>query len=140
MATKTSPLTRFWSLINQYKKRIRLIYYYAIVSGIVNLSLPLGIQAIINYLQTGEMTTSWIVLVIFVLIGIALSGLIQVNQIKIVEDIQQDIFARSAFEFAFRIPKIKQLQLDKVHAPELVNRFFDVLTIQKGLPKILIDY
>ncbi|MGY5351491.1 peptidase domain-containing ABC transporter [Wenyingzhuangia sp. IMCC45533] len=110
------------------------------MSGIVNLSLPLGIQAIINYLQTGELTTSWIVLVVFVLIGIAISGKIQINQLRIVEDIQQDIFARSAFEFAFRVPKIKQLSLDKIHAPELVNRFFDVLTIQKGMPKILIDF
>lgn len=135
-----SPLVRFWNLIKPYKKPIRLIYYYAIISGVVNLSLPLGIQAIINYLQTGELTTSWIVLVVFVLIGIAITGKIQINQLRIVEDIQQDIFAKSAFEFAYRIPKIKQINLDKVHAPELVNRFFDVLTIQKGLPKILIDF
>ncbi|SHH63704.1 peptidase domain-containing ABC transporter [Wenyingzhuangia marina] len=135
-----SPLVRFWNLIKPYKKPIRLIYYYAIISGVVNLSLPLGIQAIINYLQTGELTTSWIVLVAFVLTGIAISGKIQINQLRIVENIQQDIFAKSAFEFAYRIPKIKQINLDKVHAPELVNRFFDVLTIQKGLPKILIDF
>ncbi|ANW96446.1 ABC transporter ATP-binding protein [Wenyingzhuangia fucanilytica] len=135
-----SPLVRFWRLINQYKKQIRLIYYYAIISGVVNLSLPLGIQAIINYLQTGELTTSWIVLVVFVLIGIAITGKIQINQLRIVEDIQQDIFAKSAFEFAYRIPKISRVNLDKVHAPELVNRFFDILTIQKGLPKILIDF
>jgi len=140
MSSKTSPLVRFWNLINQYKKEIKLIYYYAVISGVVNLSLPLGIQAIINYLQTGEFTTSWVVLVVFVLIGIAISGVIQINQLRIVEDIQQDIFAKSAFEFTYRIPKIKQLHLDKLHAPELVNRFFDVLTIQKGLPKILIDF
>jgi ABC-type bacteriocin/lantibiotic exporter with double-glycine peptidase domain len=95
-----SPLVRFWKLINPYKKSIRLIYYYAIISGVVNLSLPLGIQAIINYLQTGELTTSWIVLVVFVLIGIATNGKIQINQLRIVEDIQQSIFAKSAFEFA----------------------------------------
>lgn len=140
MATEISPLVRFWKLINQYKKPIRLIYYYAIISGLVNLSLPIGIQAIINYLQTGELTTSWVVLVSFVLIGIAINGKIQINQLRIVEDIQQDIFAKSAFEFAYRIPKIKQLNFDKIHVPELVNRFFDVLTIQKGLPKILIDF
>ncbi|MGY6650175.1 peptidase domain-containing ABC transporter [Wenyingzhuangia sp. IMCC45574] len=140
MATETSPLVRFWTLIRQYKKKIRLIYYYAIVSGLVNLSLPLGIQAIINYLQTGELTTSWVVLVSFVLVGIAINGKVQINQMRIVEDIQQDIFARSAFEFAYRIPKIKQLNFDKIHVPEMVNRFFDVLTIQKGLPKILIDF
>ena len=107
---------------------------------LVNLSLPLGIQAIINYLQTGEMTSSWVVLVAFVLIGYAVTGFVQILQLRIVENIQQDLFARSAFEFAYRIPKINRLQLDKKHAPELINRFFDTLTIQKGLPKILIDF
>ncbi|MDX1666798.1 MAG: ATP-binding cassette domain-containing protein [Saprospiraceae bacterium] len=135
-----SPITRFWRLLRQYKPELRQIYAYAVFNGMVNLTLPLGIQAIINYLQTGELTSSWIVLVSFVLIGIAITGTLQVLQLRIVENIQQDLFARSAFEFAYRIPKINLMQMDKIHAPELVNRFFDTLTIQKGLPKILIDF
>ncbi len=135
-----SSVKRFWNLLSQYKHEIRQIYIYAIFIGMVNLTLPLGIQAIINYIQTGEVTSSWIVLVGFVLIGIAITGTLQVVQLRIVENIQQDLFARSAFEFAYRIPKITFFQLDKIHAPELANRFFDTLTIQKGLPKILIDF
>ena len=135
-----SPIQRFWNLLKQYKPELRQIYAYAIFNGLVNLSLPLGIQAIINYIQTREMSSAWVVLVSFVLLGIAISGLLQVLQLRIVENIQQDVFARSAFEFAYRIPKITLKQLDKIHTPELVNRFFDTLTIQKGLPKILIDF
>ncbi|MBT8220028.1 MAG: ABC transporter ATP-binding protein/permease [Bacteroidia bacterium] len=134
------PIGRFWNLLQRYKKEIRLTYVYALFIGIVNLTLPLGIQAIINFLQTGEFTTTWLLLVGFVLVGIAVTGILQVLQLRIVENIQQDLFASSAFEFAYRIPKITFLQLDKIHAPELVNRFFDTLTIQKGLPKILIDF
>ncbi len=137
---KQSPILRFWNLLKKYRAELRQIYTIAIFNGIVNLSLPLGIQAIINYLQTGEMTSAWVVLVCFVLTGIAITGMLQVLQLRIVENIQQDIFASSAFEFAYRIPKISFLQLDKIHAPELMNRFFDTLTIQKGMPKILIDF
>ena len=82
-----------------------------VFNGIVNLTLPLGIQAIINYIQTGEVSSSWIVLVCFVLVGIAVTGILQVLQLRIVENIQQDLFTRSAFEFAYRIPKISFLQL-----------------------------
>ncbi len=135
-----TPTKRFWNLIILYKTRIRQIYIYALFIGIVNLTLPLGIQAIINFLQMGALTSTWIILVGFVLVGIAITGILQVQQLRIVENIQQDLFTRSAFEFAYRIPKISFLQLDKIHAPELVNRFFDTLTIQKGLPKILIDF
>ena len=138
--TIATPIQRFWNVLKPYKLEIRQIYVYAIFIGMVNLSLPLGIQAIINYIQTGELTSSWIVLVCFVLMGIAITGSLQVLQLRIVENMQQDLFTRSAFEFAYRIPKISFLQLDKIHAPELVNRFFDTLTIQKGLPKILIDF
>ncbi len=134
------PVLRFWNLLSQYKPELRQIYIFAVLNGIVNLTLPLGIQAIINFIQAGELTTSWVVLVSFVLVGIAITGFLQVLQLRIVENIQQDLFTKSAFEFAYRIPKISFLQLDKIHAPELVNRFFDTLTIQKGLPKVLIDF
>jgi len=135
-----APIKRFWNLLKQYKISLRQIYVYAFFIGVVNLTLPLGIQAIINFLQMGEITSTWTILVGFVLVGIAVTGILQVQQLRIVENIQQDLFTRSAFEFAYRIPKISFLQLDKIHAPELVNRFFDTLTIQKGLPKILIDF
>lgn len=134
------PIRRFWNLLKKYKLELRQIYAYALFIGIVNLTLPLGIQAIINFLQTGELTSTWIILVCFVLVGIAITGMLQVLQLRVVENIQQDLFANSAFEFAYRIPQITFLQLDKIHAPELANRFFDTLTIQKGLPKILIDF
>ncbi|WP_200977806.1 peptidase domain-containing ABC transporter [Echinicola sp. 20G] len=137
--TKLTPIQRLWRLLKLYKPEIRQIYTYALVIGIVNLSLPLGIQAIINYLQTGELSISWVLLVTIVLVGITAAGLLQVLQLRIVENIQQDIFARSAFEFAFRLPQIKPRELDSQHAPELANRFFDTMTIQKGLPKLLID-
>ncbi|GGF24832.1 peptidase domain-containing ABC transporter [Echinicola rosea] len=134
-----SPLKRLWRLLKLYKPEIRQIYTYAVFIGVVNLSLPLGIQAIINFLQTGQLSSSWFILVIVVLLGIAVAGVLQVLQLRLVENIQQDIFARSAFEFAFRFPKMKAKEVDSIHAPELANRFFDTLTIQKGLPKILID-
>jgi ABC-type bacteriocin/lantibiotic exporter with double-glycine peptidase domain len=135
-----TPSGRFWRLFKLYKKEIQKIYIYALFIGVVNLTLPLGIQASINFLQAGELTTTWLILVGFVLLGITVTGILQVFQLRVVENIQQDLFARSGFDFAFRIPKISFIQLDKVHAPELVNRFFDTLTIQKGLPKILMDF
>jgi len=85
-------------------------------------------------------STAWIVLVAFVTVGIAVSGLITIFQLRITENLQQKIFARAAFEFVFRVPRIKLEELYRFHAPELMNRFFDVVTVQKGLPKILIDF
>ncbi len=141
MDTKTySPVQRFWLLLKPDQKEIKNVYVYAFFYGLVNLSLPLGIQSIINIIQGGQISTSWIVLVAFVILGVAITGVLQVNQLKITENLQQKIFTRAAFEFAYRIPKVKMEALYRHYAPELMNRFFDVISIQKGLSKILIDF
>ena len=61
-------------------------------------------------------------------------------QIRILENMQQKIFTRSSFEFAYRFPKIKSSEFNHYYPPELANRFFDTLTVQKGLAKILLDF
>lgn len=135
-----SPMQRFWRLLSPDRKEIRNVYIYAIFNGLINLSLPLGIQAIINLIQGGQVSTAWVVLVSVVVAGVAATGILQIAQLRITENIQQKIFARSAFEFAFRIPRVKMEAIYKHYAPELMNRFFDTLTVQKGLSKILIDF
>lgn len=135
-----TPLKRFFNLLKVDKQEIFSIYLYALFNGVVTLSIPLGIQAIINFITAGEVSSSWIVLVIFVILGIAFSGVMQIMQLTITENLQQKIFARSAFEFAYRIPRMKMEAIDKSYMPEMVNRFFDTLSIQKGLPKILMDF
>lgn len=89
---KFTPLQRFWKLLKPDAPEIRNIYFYAIFTGLVSLSLPLGIQAIINLIQGGKVSTAWIVLVFFVVFGIAISGLLQIYQLRISENIQQKIF------------------------------------------------
>lgn len=135
-----SPWRRFISLLKLDKKDIRQIFYYAIFAGLVALTLPLGIQAIINLIQGAQVSTSWIILVILVTLGVAFQGILQLMQVRILENMQQKIFTRASFEFAYRFPKIKMEELRNYYPPELANRFFDVLTIQKGLSKILIDF
>ncbi len=137
---KLTPIQRFINLLKVDRQEIISLYVYALFYGIVSLSLPLGIQAIINLIGGGQTSTSWILLVIFVILGVAFTGILQVMQLNISENIQQKIFTRSAFEFAFRIPRIKREAVDKAYIPELVNRFFDTLSVQKGLSKILMDF
>ena len=134
-----NPWKRFVGLLSLEKKDILQITYYAIFSGFMTLTLPLGIQAIINLIQGAQISTSWVVLVILVTLGVAFNGALQLMQLRIIESLQQKIFTRASFELSYRFPKIKMEALRAYYPPELANRFFDTLTIQKGLSKILID-
>lgn len=138
--TELTTTQRFWRLLKPDRKEITNVYVYSIFNGLINLSLPLGIQAIINLIQGGRVSTSWMILVMFVVLGVAITGVLQIYQLRITENLQQKIFSRSAFEFAYRIPKIRMEALYRHYAPELMNRFFDTISVQKGLSKILIDF
>ncbi len=131
---------RLTGMLEMDKRDVYQIFYYAIFAGLVGLSLPLGIQAIINLIQGAQVTSSWILLVVLVTLGVAFAGVLQIMQIRITENIQQKIFTRSSFEFAYRFPKIKMSELRNYYPPELANRFFDTLTVQKSLSKLLVDY
>lgn len=135
-----NPLIRLYNLLKLDKKDIIQIVFYAVFSGLVSLSLPLGIQAIINFIQAGRISVSWILLVFLVVIGVGFVGILALMQLRITENLQQKIFVRSSFEFAYRIPKIKFEAFYKQYPPELANKFFDTLTLQKGTSKLLIDF
>lgn len=131
---------RLTNLLKLDRKDILQVFFYAIFAGLVSLSLPLGIQAIVNLIQAGRVSISWIVLVFVVISGVALVGILSLMQLRITENLQQKIFIRSSFEFGFRLPRIKTEELHNEYPPELANRFFDTLTIQKGAAKLLIDF
>ncbi len=133
-------LNRLIKLLKLEKKDLYQVVYYSIFAGFVSLSLPLGIQAIINLIQGGVVSTSWIVLVVIVISGVIILGYFQILQLRITENIQQKLFVRASFDFAYRFPKFKYSSYYKDHLPELSNRFFDILTIQKGLTKLILDY
>jgi len=134
-----TPLKRLTKLFSIERKDIGYIYIYATIIGIVSLSLPLGIQAIVGLISSGMLFQTVVLLITFVLIGILVTGGLQIMQLTIVEILQRRIFTKAAFEFAFRVPRLKLESILHHHAPELMNRFFDILTLQKGLPKVLID-
>jgi len=135
----TKPIERFWNLIRLDRSDISSIYFYAILNGLMQLSVPLGIQSIIGFVLGASMATSIYVLIFLVVMGVFIVGVLQVNQMKIIERIQQKIFTRYAFDFVDKIPKFDLFKTDNYFLPEKANRFFDTINLQKGFSKLLLD-
>ncbi len=141
-STPVSPsgaLKRLFQILRLDKKDISAIYIFAILSGLVQLAMPLGIQTIISFVMAGSVSTSIIILIFLVVLAVFLNGLLQVRQMQITEKVQQKIFVRYSFEFADRLPRLNIEKLDNYYLPELVNRYFDAVTLQKGIEKLLLE-
>lgn len=139
MAINVSSIKKFVDLISEDRNEIYAIYFYSALFGLVQLSLPIGIQSIISFVLAAKVSTSLVLLIAFVVIGVFISGLIQVNQMKIIEKIQQKLMVRYAFLYAHRIPKLETKSINNYYLPELANRFFDTVSLQKGISKLLLD-
>ncbi|SKC63270.1 peptidase domain-containing ABC transporter [Ohtaekwangia koreensis] len=134
-----SPVRRFFRLLSTERKDILYILFYSIVVGLIGLILPVGIQNTVELISGGVFFSSVYLLIAAVILGVLFTGILQIIQIGLVEHLQRRVFTKAAIEFAFRIPRIRMESILNNYAPELVNRFFDVITLQKGLPKMLID-
>lgn len=135
-----SPWVRLSELLRLEKNEVSQLYLYAIFSGLIGLSLPLGIQSVVTFIQAGQISTSWVVLVGLVILGVILTGVLQIMQLRITENIQQRIYTRYSFDFAYRFPRLHRLIMKDKNPNELMNRFFDIISLQKGIAKVLLDF
>lgn len=134
-----SPLRRLIRLLNTERKEILYIFFYALLVGLVSLALPLGIQTTVELISGGVLFSSVYLMIGLVILGVLVGGALQIVQISMVDFLQRRVFTKAALEFAYRIPRLRLESLSEKYTPELINRFFDVMTVQKGLPKLLID-
>lgn len=138
----TSPRQHGYNLfkyVTKEKKDVTNIYFYAILNGLVQLSVPLGIQSIVSFVMGATMATTIYMLIAFVVFGTWLVGYFRLKVMQIIEKIQQKIFVEFSLAFAEKLPKVNLSATRKYYLPELVNRFFDTQNLQKGISKILLE-
>ena len=85
----TSPRQHGYNLfkyVTKEKKDVTNIYFYAILNGLVQLSVPLGIQSIVSFVMGATMATSIYILIAFVVLGTWLVGYFRLKRIHSVAD------------------------------------------------------
>ena len=137
--SEMTPVERALQYVKFEKKDIYVITIYAILIGLVSLVTPLTINALVTTISAGVFTMPLIVLSGIIFSGILVAGGVGIAQLYVVELLQQRIFVNTAFEIGYKFPHAKQELFSSTYAPELLNRFFDIVTLQKGIRKLMID-
>ncbi|MBY0449325.1 MAG: ATP-binding cassette domain-containing protein [Cyanobacteria bacterium] len=132
------PYQRLWLLLREERQDLIILVIYTLVSGLLSLTVPVAAQALVNTIAAGIFIQPLVILTLLLLVGLLFMGVLKLVQLSLVETMQQRIFARFALRLAYKLPQIKASALNESYTPELVNRFFDVLTIQKTMAKLLL--
>ena len=137
--TAVSPISRAWQLFRPQRRDLWVVAVYAAGSGLLSLAIPVGVQSMVNTVGFGQSLQPVVVLGFLVLVGLGFSAALRGFQTFAVEILQQQLFARAALRTAERLPRLRSDTVDAHHAPELVNRFFEILTVQKSAATLLLD-
>lgn len=133
------PIERFHKLVKDHTNILLVILSYTFLTGLLSLAVPLAAQSLVNTIAAGMFIQPLVVLTVLLFSGLFITGILRVLKLSLIETVQQLTFAEVALLLGRRIPRIEHAALSDEYMPELVNRFFDVMNIQKSWAKILLD-
>ena len=134
-----SAIAHVLSLLRAERSDLLVVISYAIAIGVLSLVVPIGVQSIVNTVAFGSLYQPVIVLTILVLALVGLSGILSLIQFWIVEILQRRLFVRVALGLAQRIPRFQASVFRQEVPQDLINRFFEVVIVQKLVAKIILD-
>lgn len=134
-----SPWRRLMGLLHLERRDMAVIVVYGIILGVLSLATPLAMQVLINWLAFGALLQPVVVLGSALFLFLGLAAALRTMQRLAVEMVQRRIFVRMAADLSGRLSRVDVPTFDRIYGPELVNRFFDVLTIQKAVRTLLLD-
>jgi ABC-type bacteriocin/lantibiotic exporter with double-glycine peptidase domain len=138
-AAHLSPPRRLAQMLVEDRGDLLALLAYTSLTGLLTLAIPLTAQFAVNTIAAGIFLQPLLVLTAAALGALLFAGVLRLLKLTLLERLQQRVFARVALTLAERLPHVRHAALMDEYAPQLVNRFFDVVTIQKSLAKLLLD-
>ncbi len=138
-ATRLTPLARLQVMLQPERAELGLVLIYSLGMGLLGLGVPIAIQSLVNTVAFGSQIQPLTVLT-FVVLGV-LSGLALLRSLRVVvvEMLQRRVFVRVTQTTTERLIRVLPTVQEQRRLPEVVNRFFDVMTVQKSASFLLLD-
>ncbi len=138
-AARMEPYQRLRALLGNERRTLWIALIYSVVIGLLSLAAPVAVQSLVNTIAFGSSRQPLLVLTLLVLVALGFSTVMNAARAFVIEVMQRSIFARVASDVTWRLVRVRADAFDRFHGPELVNRFFDTVTVQKSAALLLID-
>jgi len=135
--SKYSPVERLLKQIKNEKEDLLILFYLTLGYSLLSIATPVAVQALVNNVTMGGVIQPLIVISVILFALLVLSGLLFVLETYVVELIQRRLFIGTAMHVAHKTQGAVISIYDKTNPVELVNRFFDITTIQKSAAVLL---
>lgn len=136
---KLHPVRRLALLLRPDRADLWAILAFSIATGVLLLATPIAVQALVNFVAFGGAIPPLVVVSLLLLGALGFAAVLNATQTWVVEILQRRIFVRMVADLAARLPRVTLSARGHGYGPELVNRFFDIVTVQKVGSALLLD-
>ena len=133
------PWKRLFSVIQAEASDIWIVIVFAFVVGLLTLATPIAVKSLVDTVAFGRYLQPVVVISLLLLGFLSFQAAMRGLQTYVVEIIQRRMFARVTAALSYRLPRVDHEALDATDGPELVNRFLDIVTVQKVTANLLLD-
>jgi len=133
------PFARLRHLLLPELRDIVTVVVFATAVAVLSLATPIAVESLVNTVAFGVLMWPVVVIAGVLMTCLGLAAAIRAMQVYVVECLQRRLFVRVVADYAHRLPRLKLEAFDHRYGPELGNRFFDVLNVQKSLASLLLD-
>lgn len=134
---KPSPFLRALDIVRLELRDIYLLILLMTGVGLLNLAVPVSVQALINTVTMGGLIKPLLVISIMLFTFLFLSGIFYVLEMYVVELIQRRIFINTALDSSRKAQSVERIAHDRLNMAELMNRFFEITAVQKASAMLL---
>jgi ABC-type bacteriocin/lantibiotic exporter with double-glycine peptidase domain len=136
---RTGPWQRLTDVLRFDRSDILTIVAFAVAVGVLSIATPAAIEALVNTVAFGVQLWPVIVLALVMFGFLALAATLRAMQLYVAECLQRRIFVRTADTFADHFARAEMESFDGRNPTDIVNRFFEVSSVQKAFATLLVD-
>jgi ABC-type bacteriocin/lantibiotic exporter with double-glycine peptidase domain len=133
------PWQRLAQLLRLERSDILTLLAFALGVGLLSIVVPAAIEALVNTVAFGVLLWPVVVLSLVMFGFLFIAAVLRAMQIFVAECLQRRMFVRTADAFASHFARAEMESFDGRNPTDIVNRFFEVSTVQKAVSSLLVD-
>ncbi len=133
------PFALLWKLLQPEWKDILTVVAISSVAGVLMLSVPVTAQQLVRAVTFATLYQPIVVLSLVLLGLLGFVAALQTLQAYVAELIQRRLFIRVAGTVARHLPRVSTEAWQQTDVPEVMNRFLDIVVVQKVVAALLVD-
>lgn len=126
------------SFVHAYRGEVWTVVSYAVGVGLLGLTTPVAVQALVNTAAFGTLLQPLFVLVALLSMGLVLAGVLKGLKSWAVEVLQRRMFADVVARLAYLMPRMAPHSAQRAEMGHPTQRFFEIFSIHKAAASLLL--